>query len=79
RAKVIHAQGEFEAAAKLSEAAQIISRRPTALQLRFLQTLTEIATEKNSTIIFPVPIDLISPFMKGERAGGGTQESAVGG
>jgi regulator of protease activity HflC (stomatin/prohibitin superfamily) len=64
RAKVIHAQGEFEASTKLAEAAQIISRHPLSLQLRFLQTLTEIATEKNSTIVFPVPIDIISPFLK---------------
>jgi regulator of protease activity HflC (stomatin/prohibitin superfamily) len=63
RAKVIHAEGEFQAAAKLSEAANIIASAPSALQLRFLQTLTEIATEKNSTIIFPVPIDLIKPFI----------------
>jgi regulator of protease activity HflC (stomatin/prohibitin superfamily) len=64
RAKVIHAEGEFQASQKLSEAAAIISTQPTALQLRFLQTLTEIATEKNSTIIFPVPIDLLEPFIK---------------
>lgn len=64
RAKVIHAQGEFEAAAKLSEAADIISQNPTSLQLRYLQTLTEIAGEKNSTTIFPIPIDLITPFLK---------------
>jgi len=63
RAKIIHAEGEFQAAQKLSEAAAIIGLQPTAIQLRFLQTLTEIATEKNSTIIFPVPIDLLEPFM----------------
>jgi regulator of protease activity HflC (stomatin/prohibitin superfamily) len=63
RAKIIHADGEFQAAAKLSEAAQIISLQPTALQLRYLQTLTEIATEKNSTIIFPLPIDFITSFV----------------
>lgn len=63
RSKVIHAAGEFEAAQKLSEAAKIISSEDGTLQLRFLQTLTEVATEKNSTIIFPVPIDLISPFI----------------
>jgi len=63
RSKIIHAAGEFEAAQKLSEAAKIISSEDGALQLRFLQTLTEVATEKNSTIIFPVPIDLISPFI----------------
>jgi regulator of protease activity HflC (stomatin/prohibitin superfamily) len=64
RAKVIHAEGEFQASQKLADAAKIISSEPATLQLRFLQTLTEIATEKNSTIIFPVPIDLISTFMK---------------
>ncbi|UCE71860.1 MAG: slipin family protein [Nitrospiraceae bacterium] len=64
RAKVIHAEGEFQASQKLSEAAAIISKEPTTLQLRFLQTLTEVATEKNSTIIFPIPIDLLEPFMK---------------
>jgi regulator of protease activity HflC (stomatin/prohibitin superfamily) len=62
RAKIIHAEGEFQASQKLTEAATIIATAPSALQLRFLQTLTEIATEKNSTIIFPVPIDLIRPF-----------------
>ncbi len=64
RAKVIHALGEFEAAQKLSDAADIVSVNPTTLQLRYLQTLTEIAAEKNSTIIFPVPIDLLSTLMK---------------
>ena len=64
RAKVIHAEGEFQASQKLSEAAVIISKDPAALQLRFLQTLSEIATENNSTILFPIPIDLFKPFMK---------------
>ena len=64
RAKVIHAEGEFQAAQKLYEAAEIISRNPTALQLRFLQTLVEVASEKNSTTIFPVPIDILSPFLQ---------------
>ena len=64
RAKIIHAEGEFQAAEKLTQAANVISVNPTALQLRFLQTLAEVATEKNSTIIFPVPIDIISAFMK---------------
>ena len=63
RAKVIHAEGEAQAAAKLAEAARIISADPAALQLRFLGTLAEIATENNSTIIFPVPIDVLKPFM----------------
>jgi len=64
RAKIIHAEGEYQAAEKLSQAANIISVNPAALQLRFLQTLAEVSTEKNSTIIFPVPIDIISGFMK---------------
>jgi regulator of protease activity HflC (stomatin/prohibitin superfamily) len=64
RAKVIHAEGELQASSKLSEAAEIISKNSTTLQLRYLQTLTEIASEKNSTIIFPLPIDLISAFTK---------------
>jgi regulator of protease activity HflC (stomatin/prohibitin superfamily) len=64
RAKIIHAEGEFQAAEKLTQAANVISANPTALQLRFLQTLAEISTEKNSTTIFPVPIDIISAFMK---------------
>ena len=63
RAKIIHAQGELEAASALSEAAQIIDRQPATLQLRYLQTLTEIASEKNSTIVFPLPIDLIKMFL----------------
>jgi regulator of protease activity HflC (stomatin/prohibitin superfamily) len=63
RAKVIGAEGEFQAAAKLSEASEILSKNPMALQLRYMQTLIEISTEKNSTIIFPLPIDLIKMFM----------------
>jgi regulator of protease activity HflC (stomatin/prohibitin superfamily) len=62
RAKVIHAEGEFQAADKLTQAADIISRNPQALQLRFLSTLTEIATEKNSTIVFPLPLELFKAF-----------------
>jgi regulator of protease activity HflC (stomatin/prohibitin superfamily) len=62
RAKVIHAEGEFQASQRLADASEIISSSPVALHLRFLQTLTEVATEKNSTIIFPVPIDLFRPF-----------------
>jgi len=64
RAKVIHAEGEFQAAQKLSDAAAVISQNPAALQLRYLQTLVEIAAEKNSTTIFPVPIDVLSALMK---------------
>lgn len=63
RAKVINADGEFQASLKLSEAAEQIMKFPVAIQLRFLQTLADIATEKNSTIIFPVPIDIIKPFL----------------
>jgi regulator of protease activity HflC (stomatin/prohibitin superfamily) len=64
RAKVINAEGEYQAAARLREAADIIAQEPIALQLRFLQTLVEVAAEKNSTTIFPVPIDLVEPFLK---------------
>jgi regulator of protease activity HflC (stomatin/prohibitin superfamily) len=63
RAKVISAEGEFQASTKLHEASEILSQNPMALQLRYLQTLIEISTEKNSTIIFPLPIDLIKMFM----------------
>ena len=69
RAKVIHADGEFQASGKLREAADVISGNPQALQLRFLGTLAEIATEKNSTIVFPIPLDMLKAFMaekKGE-------------
>lgn len=62
RAKIIHAEGELQASAKLSEAAAVIAREPVTLQLRYLQTLTEIAVEKNSTILFPLPIDLLRAF-----------------
>ncbi|MBS1243190.1 MAG: hypothetical protein H6R44_945 [Nitrospirae bacterium] len=64
RAKIIHAEGELQAATKLGEAAAIISKDPVALQLRYLQTLTEIGTEKNTTIVFPLPIDLMAAFKK---------------
>jgi regulator of protease activity HflC (stomatin/prohibitin superfamily) len=64
RAKVISAEGEYQAAQRLAEAAAVIGREPTAIQLRYLQTLSEIATENNSTTIFPVPIDLLKAFMK---------------
>jgi regulator of protease activity HflC (stomatin/prohibitin superfamily) len=62
RAKIIHAEGEFNAAQQLQDAANVMSKEPAALQLRYLQTLTEIAVEKNSTIIFPVPIDFLKAF-----------------
>jgi len=64
RSKVINADGEFQAAAKLTEAAKLIQEYPVALQLRYLQTLSDIATENNSTTIFPIPIDLLTPFME---------------
>jgi regulator of protease activity HflC (stomatin/prohibitin superfamily) len=72
RAKIIHAEGELQASEKLSQAGAIIAKEPTTLQLRYLQTLTEVASERNSTLIFPIPIDLISMFMKrGESAQSG--------
>jgi regulator of protease activity HflC (stomatin/prohibitin superfamily) len=71
RAKVINAEGEFQAATRLAEAAAIIAVHPQALQLRFLQTLTEVASENNSTILFPIPIDLLTPFLR-------TNQSAMG-
>ncbi len=64
RAKIIHADGEYQAAQKLADAASIISQNPATMQLRYLQTLTEVATEKNSTTIFPIPIDLIKMFLE---------------
>ena len=67
RSKVIAADGEFQASTKLSDAATIIEKHPVALQLRFLQTLVEVATENNSTTIFPVPIDLFQPFLEKQR------------
>jgi len=67
RAKIIHADGEFQAAGQLTKAADIISKNPQALQLRFLGTLTEVATEKNSTIVFPVPIEMLKAFFPGKK------------
>ena len=64
RAKVINAEGEFQAAAKMADAAKVLATEPISLQLRYLQTLREIAAEKNSTTLFPIPIDLIKPFIK---------------
>jgi regulator of protease activity HflC (stomatin/prohibitin superfamily) len=63
RAKIIHAEGEFQASAKLAEAAGVINKEPIALQLRYLQTLTEIGVEKNTTVVFPVPIDIIKSWL----------------
>ncbi len=73
RAKIIHAEGEFQAAEKLAQAGAIMSATPSTLQLRYLQTLTEISTERQSTIIFPVPIDIISQFMRGTGGDSGGQ------
>jgi len=70
RSKVINAEGEFQAAQKLKEAAETIQDFPVALQLRYLQTLADIATEKNSTTVFPIPIDLLTPFMKNQMESG---------
>jgi regulator of protease activity HflC (stomatin/prohibitin superfamily) len=77
RAKVIHAMGEFEAAEKLAEAGKVMAATPTTLQLRYLQTLTEISSERHSVVIFPVPIDIIGMFMRG--AGGGSDGGQGGG
>jgi regulator of protease activity HflC (stomatin/prohibitin superfamily) len=64
RAKVIHAEGELQASVKLAEAAEILGRQPQALQLRYLETLTVIAADKNSTIVFPLPLDIIGPLLR---------------
>ena len=64
RAKIINAEGEFQAAERLAQAAEIISKHPQALQLRYLQTLREVASENNSTTLFPLPLDLFRPFLK---------------
>jgi regulator of protease activity HflC (stomatin/prohibitin superfamily) len=73
RAKVIHAEGELQAAAKLLQAAQLLAQQPQAMQLRYLQTLSSIAGDKSSTIVFPVPMDLLAPFLDviGKRQAGG--------
>jgi len=71
RAKVIHAEGELQASYKLLEAANVLSGNPQSMQLRYLQTLTEIATEQNSTIIFPLPMDILTPFLQKASAGKG--------
>jgi len=67
RSKIIHADGELQASVALAQAAKQISAEPGALQLRFLQTLTEVAAEKNSTILFPLPIDLLKPFLNDSK------------
>ncbi|MFQ6096650.1 MAG: slipin family protein, partial [Armatimonadota bacterium] len=70
RAKIVHAEGEHQASERLARAAEVLQRQPAAIQLRFLQTLTEVATEHNSTTIFPVPIDLFRPFFEAARETG---------
>ncbi len=79
RAKVIHAEGELQASAQLAQAAQVIGSQPSALQLRYLQTLTEIAVEKNSTIVFPIPIELIEPILKSMRLSNERAEEKLNG
>ena len=71
RAKIINAEGEFQAAAKLADAADVISRNPVTIQLRYLQTLLEIGGEQNSTVVFPLPIDLIQPLLEAFKGRGG--------
>src|SRR5213082_4099342 len=75
RAKIIHAEGEWQASTQLAQAAAVIGSQPAALQLRYLQTLTEIAVEKNSTIIFPLPIDLIGPMLDSIRRSASASEN----
>jgi regulator of protease activity HflC (stomatin/prohibitin superfamily) len=84
RAKIIHARGEFEASQQLMEAAEVIGREPGALQLRYLQTLTEIGVEKNTTIVFPLPLDLVAPILEmranyGARPDDGRRAARVAG
>lgn len=67
RAKIVHAEGEFQAAQKITEAAAVLGKEPAALQLRYLQTLTQIATERTSTLIFPLPLEMLSAFMNKEK------------
>jgi len=74
RAKVIHAEGEFEAAARLAEAGAVMAAEPATLQLRYLQTLTEIASERNSTVVFPIPIDLINMFLNNAGRSNGSSD-----
>ncbi len=78
RARVINAEGEFQASQRLSEAAAIIARNPIALQLRFLQTLAEVATENNSTTLFPIPIDLFRPYIEAAQAASAGRGGAKG-
>jgi regulator of protease activity HflC (stomatin/prohibitin superfamily) len=77
RGKIIHAEGEYQAAEKLAEAAKVIAAEPASLQLRYLQTLTQIATEKTNTLIFPLPLDIIEPFInrRNRRQGNSSSQS----
>ena len=77
RAKVIHAEGESQAAAKLREAAETIKNHPMAMQMRFLQTLADVGSENNTTIVFPLPIDLFTPFLSQVETNGGPRQSTV--
>jgi hypothetical protein len=70
RAKVINAEGEYQAAEKLSQAALVLAQTPIAVQLRFLQTMREVASERNTTTFFPLPIDLFAPFLKAIEGAG---------
>ncbi|WP_456434448.1 slipin family protein [Thermosulfuriphilus sp.] len=79
RSKIINAEGELQAAQKLSEAARILSESPASIQLRFLQTLREVAAENNSTTLFPIPIDLFRPFIEGSMKASGTEVMSDGG
>ncbi len=79
RAKIIHAEGESQAAAKLAEAATVLSRAPAAIQLRYLQTLSEIGSEQNSTIVFPIPIDLLRPLLEGFAKAAPAEQAAADG
>jgi len=78
RAKVIHAEGEYQASERLADASRVLSTQGSALQLRFLQTLSEISTENTTTIVFPIPIDLLKPIYEMQKktaeSGGGTEE-----
>jgi len=73
RAKIIHAEGEYQASEKLTQAAGVIGREPAAIQLRFLQTLTEIAVDKNSTVVFPIPLEILKAFFQVMKGGGETE------
>ena len=76
RAKVIHAEGELQASQQLAQAAEILGRQPQALQLRYLETLTVIAADKNSTIVFPLPVDILGPLIDGMRRGNTPRDGA---